>query len=116
MPVNVREVADPAESSAVVGTGAQLRVVDAPTGAFPDCGHSLQGWMGRPLADRLGAGSWAALQPQFRSAVAAEHPRDTVERRSGSLACSSSPGAGATFTIRLALHRQPTAVAEAVQP
>jgi two-component system NtrC family sensor kinase len=41
--------------------------------------------------------------------------RNTIARHSGSLECSSSPGAGATLTIRLPLT-QPTAIADDVQP
>ena len=41
--------------------------------------------------------------------------RNTIERHSGSLECDSSPGAGATLTIRLPLS-QPTAVAADMAP
>jgi PAS domain S-box-containing protein len=42
--------------------------------------------------------------------------RNTIDRHRGSLACSSSPGAGATFTIRLPLNGQPADAAEDVEP
>jgi two-component system, NtrC family, sensor kinase len=41
--------------------------------------------------------------------------RNTIERHSGSLECSSSPGGGATLTIRLPL-KQPTGVVDDGQP
>jgi PAS domain S-box-containing protein len=41
--------------------------------------------------------------------------RNTIERHSGLLQCSSSPGAGATLTVRLPLE-QPTGIVDDVQP
>jgi PAS domain S-box-containing protein len=42
--------------------------------------------------------------------------RNTIARHAGSMACTSSPGAGATFTIRLPLDPQPAVAADDVQP
>jgi PAS domain S-box-containing protein len=73
MLVNVREVGDVAEASAMVVTDAELRVVDAAGGAVPDGGHSLAEWVGRPLEDLVGSTSWVHLEPRFRSALVGEH-------------------------------------------